>query len=129
MCRLLTAVAFFYCEVQALGAGASAAVAHGLLSVQPQQLWRTGLVAPQHVGSSQTRARTRVPCIGRRILNHCATREALKYSFAQCYSFKSYSKKKSYPECVGSFDKLLSPSYVDFVHIICNVDSTKNLNA
>ena len=35
-----------------------------------------GLVAPWHVGSSQTRARTRVPCIGRQILNHCATREA-----------------------------------------------------
>ena len=34
-----------------------------------------GLVAPRHVGSSQTRARTRVPCIGRRILNHCTTRE------------------------------------------------------
>ena len=34
-----------------------------------------GLVAPRHVGSSQTRARTRVPCIGRQILNHCATRE------------------------------------------------------
>ena len=31
----------------------------------------------QHVGSSQTRARTRVPCIGRQIPNHCATREAL----------------------------------------------------
>ena len=29
------------------------------------------------MGSSQTRARTRVPCIGRQILNHCATREAL----------------------------------------------------
>ena len=28
-------------------------------------------------GSSRTRARTRVPCIGRRILNHCVTREAL----------------------------------------------------
>ena len=27
--------------------------------------------------TSQTRARTRVPCIGRRTLNHCATREAL----------------------------------------------------
>ena len=40
-----------------------------------QQLWRTGLVAPWHVGSSRTRARTRVPCIGRRILNHCVTRE------------------------------------------------------
>ena len=35
------------------------------------------LVAPRHVGSSQTRARTRVPCISRQILNHCATREAL----------------------------------------------------
>ena len=44
---------------------------------QAQQLWRTGLVASWHVGSSRTRARTRVPCIGRRILNHCATREAL----------------------------------------------------
>ena len=37
-----------------------------------------GLVAPRHVGSSQTRARTRVPCIDRWILNHCATREALR---------------------------------------------------
>ena len=42
---------------------------------RPQQLWRTGLVALQHVGSSRTRARTHVPCIGRRILNHCATKE------------------------------------------------------
>ena len=46
-----------------------------------QQLWRTGLVALRHVGSSRTRARTRVPCIGRRILNHCATREALAGRF------------------------------------------------
>ena len=44
---------------------------------QAQQLWLTGLVAPRHVGSSQTRARTRVPCIGRQVLDHCATREAL----------------------------------------------------
>ena len=44
-------------------------------------MWRTGLVAPRHVGSSRARARTRVPCIGRRILNHCATREALCYFF------------------------------------------------
>ena len=43
---------------------------------QAQQLWPTGPVAPWHVGSSQTGARTRVPCIGRQILNHCATREA-----------------------------------------------------
>ena len=44
---------------------------------QAQQLWLTGLAAPRHVGSSQTRARTRVPCTGRQTLNHCATREAL----------------------------------------------------
>ena len=36
-----------------------------------------GLVAPRHVGSPQTRARTHGPCIDRRILNHCASREAL----------------------------------------------------
>ena len=35
-----------------------------------------GLVAPWHVGSSQTRARTCVPCISRQILNPCTTREA-----------------------------------------------------
>ena len=37
---------------------------------QAQQLWRMGLVALRYVGSSQTRTRTRVPCIGRRIPNH-----------------------------------------------------------
>ena len=36
------------------------------------------LVVPQHVGSSLTRARTRVPCVGRLILNHCTTREVQK---------------------------------------------------
>ena len=40
-------------------------------------MWLTGPATPWHVGSSQTRARTRVPFIGRQILNHCATREAL----------------------------------------------------
>ena len=44
-------------------------------------MWLTGLVAPRHVGSSQTRARTRVPCIGRQILSHCATREAPEPDF------------------------------------------------
>ena len=44
---------------------------------QAQQLWLTGPASPRHAGSSQTRARTRVPCIGRQTPNHCATREAL----------------------------------------------------
>ena len=63
-----------------------------------QQLWLTGstagcmgLVALQHVGYSQTRDRTCVPCIGRWILHHWTNREvhggggvggrALNYSF------------------------------------------------
>ena len=53
--------------------------------VQAQQLWLTGPAAPRHVGSSQTRARTRVPCIGRQTLNHCTTREALGVVLLKCF--------------------------------------------
>ena len=56
---------------------------------QAQQLWLTGLVAPRHVGSSQTRARTRVPCIGGQILNHCATREAPVSSVVKTFFISS----------------------------------------
>ena len=45
------------------------------------QLWCMGLAAPRHVGSSWTRAQTHVPCIGRQIINHCATREAHHFLF------------------------------------------------
>ena len=61
---------FSCCAAQALG--------HRL-----QQLWHTGLVAPQHVGSSQTRDQTCVPCTGRQILNHWTTREVQPLSFYQ----------------------------------------------
>ena len=44
-----------------------------------QQLWHIGLVAPQHTGSSCTRARNCVTCIGRQILNHSTTREVPRY--------------------------------------------------
>ena len=56
---------------------------------QAQQLWHTGLVALQHVGSSWTRARTHVPCIGRRILNHCATGETPLF-FTNDYFISSF---------------------------------------
>ena len=46
---------------------------------QAQQPWLTGPAAPRHVGSSQTRARTRVPRISRQTPNHCATREAQEF--------------------------------------------------
>ena len=50
---------------------------------QAQELWHTGLAAPRHVGSSWTRARTHVPCIGRWTLNHCTTREVPKLIFKE----------------------------------------------
>ena len=56
------------CGAQAPGSWASEATAPG---------WaREGLVAPRHVESSLIRDRTRVPCVGRRIIYHWATREA-----------------------------------------------------
>ena len=60
---------------------------------QAQQLWCMGLVAPRHMGSSQTRAQTRVPCIGRGVLNHYATREVPHVLF-NLESFLSYSTHK-----------------------------------
>ena len=48
---------------------------------QAQQLWLTGPAAPQHAGSPQTRARTRVPRTSRQTPNHCATREAQRWWF------------------------------------------------
>ena len=51
---------------------------------QDQSLWHTGSIAPRHVRSSQTRGRTRVPCIGRRILNHWTTREVPIIFLNQC---------------------------------------------
>ena len=62
---------------------------------QAQQPWLTGPVAPRHVGSSQTRARTRVPCIGRQTLNHCATREAPTLIFLIIYQLIFFFKKKN----------------------------------
>ena len=55
---------------------ASLVAEHRLQTRRLSSCGSRGPVAPRHVGSSQTRARTRVPCIGRQILNHCATREA-----------------------------------------------------
>ena len=65
------------CGARASHCGGFSCCGARALGVQAQKLWHTGLVAPWHVGSSQTRARTCVPCIARLILNHCATREVL----------------------------------------------------
>ena len=44
--------------------------------IQAEQKWRKGLVVPRHVGSSQIKARTHVPRIGRWVLYHPATGKA-----------------------------------------------------
>ena len=49
-----------------------------------------GLVAPWHVGSSRSRARTRVPCIDRQILNHCTTREVFPLSCLDFFFFFNF---------------------------------------
>ena len=68
-----------YCYLFIFGCIGSLLLCAGFLQLWragvAQQLWRRGLAAPQHVGSSRARARTRVPRIGRQILNHCTTRE------------------------------------------------------
>ena len=70
---------------------------------QAQQLWLTGLVAPQHVGSFQTRARICVPCIGRQMLNHCATREAGLWGFLFYFVTVSLLPLPCSPRPINSF--------------------------
>ena len=53
---------------------ASLVAGHIFQGSQAWQLWHMGLVALWHVGSSQTRDQTHVPCIGRQILNQWTTR-------------------------------------------------------
>ena len=60
--------------------GYSLAFMHGLLIEMASlgaQRRLTGLAVLRHVGSSQSRGRTCVPCIGKQILHHWITREVL----------------------------------------------------
>ena len=73
------------CRACALGhVGSLAAAPWALSRAQAQQLWCMGLVALRHVGSSQTRDWTHVPCSGRWILYHWATKEAQDTEILTC---------------------------------------------
>ena len=74
-------------------------------------MWLTGPAAPWHVGSSQTRARTRVPCISRQILNHCATREAPPLSFKSRKGERSLPLWSKAPEVVAATALLWCPQW------------------
>jgi len=60
---------------------------------QAQHSWVMGLVAPRHVGSSQTRDRTHVSSISRQVLYLWATREALAWLF-RCNTRQFMQEKK-----------------------------------
>ena len=61
-----------------------------------------GLVALWHVESSWTRDWTHVPCIGRRILNHCTTRETL-FLFLLLVLLVSDPKSHHQDQCQGAY--------------------------
>ena len=75
-----------------------------------------GLIALWHVGSSQTRAQTHVPCIGRWILNHCATRETPIISLNKLSALFFFSSPSGTPICICwlSWWCLISP--IGFLH-------------
>ena len=81
----------------------AAAVAAYNSGAQAQELWRSGLVARQHVGSSQTRYWTHVPCISSWILNHRTTTEVP--------GFSSSSRKELYLLYSSSLNSLLQHHY------------------
>ena len=103
MCGLLIAVASLVAEhtgSRCAGFSSCGTRAQQLWLVdsraQAQQLWHMGLVVPRHVGSSQTRAQTCVPCTGRWILNHCITREVPALFFMQkvvCFDLHDKSNR------------------------------------
>ena len=75
---------FSCCSAQASHCSGSSCSEHWLQVPRLPQLWLMGSAAPQHVGSSWTRARPRVPYMGRWILNHWATREVQESYYFEC---------------------------------------------
>ena len=71
---------FSCCEAQALGSWASVVTAPGLQSTGSVVV-APGLSCSAASRVPRTRDQTRVPCTGRRILYHSATRGALVYTF------------------------------------------------
>ena len=90
---------------------------------QAQQLWRTGLVAPRHVESSRIRARTRVPCIGRRILNHCATREAPGMVNSIIFFWFRFLNQQSFHRQYQIYKYINKRNSTVFIHLIYSLDA------
>ena len=89
---------------------ASLVAEHRLQTRRLSSCGSRGLVAPRHVGSSQTTARTCVPCIGRRTLNHCTTRETPVEIFFE------FNWLSSYPQLRGQYIKNVSAIKVFIIY-------------
>ena len=93
---MVAAAGFLSCGEQGSPQGARPSHAglscceHGPYSLWPQELWRTGLIAPWRVGSSWTKNQTCVPCIGRWILNHWTTREVPAFNILNRNVYKAF---------------------------------------
>ena len=78
---------------------------HGLYGTWAQYLWLTCLIALPHVEASWTRDRTHIPCTGRWIPHHWATREV------PVIPFLSFFFPFLFPLCPKSI------VYMFFVHV------------
>ena len=67
------------------------------------------LVAQQHVESSRTRDRTRVPCTGSQILNHWTTRESLFWRLNEIIFIKHTARCLTHSKLLFSKPKLMDP--------------------
>ena len=89
---------FSCCDAQA-----SVVAAHGLSSFGTWAQFH----APQHVGSSWTRDQTRVPCIGRQVLNYWTTKILILKLVSHCYFYQipqeSRGKKETQTGLVSYF--------------------------
>ena len=73
------------------------------LELMGSELWSTGLADPKHTGSSWTRGWTCVPRIGRWILNHWTTREALlSFFYFLSWTHKVLSYLRAFAHAVSS---------------------------
>ena len=80
---------FSCCRGHTPGARASVGAA------RTQQLWHTGSVALRHVGSSQTRDRTHVPCLGKWIPIHSTTQEVQQRGYFPHFHFHMHFRVQS----------------------------------
>ena len=77
-----------------------------------------GLVAPQRVGSSRIGDQIGVSCIGRQILCHWATREALINTFYKNFCFVCFSRQNKSKSEISNMVRSSTITVSDKAHIL-----------